>query len=210
MKIKYKFGSPCFVNNVPHWSFHLIGNINVSSKTTVGEIFSVIMKEAYYTQNCKKVNIDNDKIKSISYDNACLDYVGIFSYNRMHTLALENRNQNLFKLLKYLKIKKEVRFVLLGGRGATTGINENPYYKIVIHTNENTSHNLPHVLIIHQDGEANYNILNGKLINGTVFRGKIDKSIREYIFKHRSELIKYWNDNSNGIKIDEMTEYYKE
>jgi len=73
------------------------------------------------------------------------------------------------------------------------------------HSNEEGKHNEPHVHVYY-DGENNnepISIRTGEVLTkNPKMPKKYQKQAKQYILKHQTELLQYWNTNTNGLKVD--------
>ena len=70
-----------------------------------------------------------------------------------------------------------------------------------MHSREKNQHHTPHIHVRYRDNEASVSLINGEIEDG-VLPNRIHKVVKNKIMDNQFFLIDFWNNKTDGIKID--------
>ncbi len=118
--------------------------------------------------------------------------------------SIENKDKPLHYYLQRMKVDDnglvEVQLLLNMDAGEVLDDDGIRYY---IHSKESGKHHKPHVHVdIRHEKSAVFSLLDGEQLDGDKIKKKDITKIQNRLEERREELLKYWNEHTDGLTVD--------
>lgn len=170
---------------------------NVQDRFSVEELWNWIDLKLY-GNNLKS---ENDNILNFIQEYNIVQKYLIFNNLRY---TVENIKKPILYYLHKMGIseKETINIQLLINSDAGT-IFEDDGIRYYMYSKEAGKHNTPHVHVdIRHEVSGSFSLIDGKQLSGGRIKKSDVKSIERMIMNRKEELVKYWNEHTDGLTVD--------
>jgi len=142
--------------------------------------------------------IENDKILPVYI------YTELINKIKINFSTIEDIKKPLSYYLERMGVSEcqKVNIEILLDSNAGT-IYEGDGIRYYMYSREYGKHNFPHVHVdIRNEVSGSFSIIDGKQLSDGKIKAKDRKKIENKINEKRNELIKYWNEHTDGLTVD--------
>lgn len=118
--------------------------------------------------------------------------------------TVEDINKPLFYYLRKMEVseKEKIEIHLMVNSDAGT-IFQDDGIRYYMHSKESGKHNIPHVHVdIRHDNSGTFSLIDGKQLTDGKIKQSDLKKINNMIKSKQEELVKYWNEHTDGLTVD--------
>lgn len=145
-----------------------------------------------------------------SENNSILDFVQEYNVVEKYLIfnnlryKIEDTNKPLIYYLHKMGVSEteKINIQLLINSNAGT-VFEDDGIRYYMHSKEYGKHNTPHVHVdIRHEVSGSFSLIDGRQLSDEKIRKKDEKKIENMIMSKKKELIRYWNEHTDGLTVD--------